>query len=381
MEKFKLRSILYYIPLIILIILSFIIKGQTFTYIIRPLFFLIYAIFCHYTLTSKKGRYKLVSGKQKLVIIIVLFYLIFWFLSGLVFAYTKNIYSREFFNILRNTWSFILILITREYTRMKLIQNNKSRANTIVLTILFTLTEISLTSVFKSFSNNKTAFEYLSGTIFPILVKNILLTFLNYVGGYKVACAYIMPLTIADIMLPILPDLDWFFKALSQTVLGVVIGISVYKEEQTKVLREHTSRKKKKNKYIVIDLILVVIFALFVAGIFKYQPVAVLTYSMKPVFERGDVVIIEKLEENEKQKIKVGDVVEYASTKQIIIHRVIKIEKDKNDKLVFTTKGDFNNSPDSKKVSEDQVRGIARAYIPKVGYPTVWLNEFFNKKK
>lgn len=381
MEKFKIRSFFYYIPLVILIILSFLIKGQTFTYIIRPSFFLIYAIFCHFVLTSKKGRYKLVSGKQKIVIIIVLFYLIFWFLSGLIFAYTKNIYSREFVNILKNIWSFILILITREYTRMKLMQNNKSKLNIIILTTLFTLTEISLTSVFKSFSNNKTAFEYMFGTILPIIVKNILLTFLNYVGGYKTACAYIIPLTIADIMLPILPDLDWFFKALSIIVLSIIVGISIYKEEQTKVLREHSSRKKKKNKYVVVELILVVIFALFVAGIFKYQPVAVLTYSMKPVFERGDVVIIEKLGESEKQKIKVGDVVEYVSNKQTIIHRVIKIEKDKKDKLIFTTKGDYNNSPDNKKVSEEQIAGVAKAYIPKVGYPTVWLNEFFNKKK
>ena len=181
-------------------------------------------------------------------------------------------------------------------------------------------------------------------------------------------------------MLPILPDLDWFFKGLSIIVLSIVVGISIYKEEQTKVLREHSSRKKKKNKYIVIELILVVIFALFVAGIFKYQPVAVLTYSMKPVFERGDVVIIEKLKEDEKEKIKIGDVVEYVSNKQTIIHRVIKIEKDKKDKLIFTTKGDYNNSPDNKKVFEDQVLGVAKVYIPKVGYPTVWLNEFFNKK-
>lgn len=43
--------------------------------------------------------------------------------------------------------------------------------------------------------------------------------------------------------------------------------------------------------------------------------------------------------------------------------------------------GDNNNAPDIKKVEQKQIIGKIKFMIPKVGYPSVLLNEFLNKNK
>ena len=36
---------------------------------------------------------------------------------------------------------------------------------------------------------------------------------------------------------------------------------------------------------------------------------------------------------------------------------------------------------DKEKVTNDQIKGKVIFRIPKIGYPSVWLNEFLNKKE
>ena len=43
--------------------------------------------------------------------------------------------------------------------------------------------------------------------------------------------------------------------------------------------------------------------------------------------------------------------------------------------------GDNNNAPDIKKVDEDQILGKVIFTIPKIGYPSIWLNDFFTNNK
>ena len=46
-----------------------------------------------------------------------------------------------------------------------------------------------------------------------------------------------------------------------------------------------------------------------------------------------------------------------------------------NNKKYFTTKGDNLKSNDPLKVKEEQIIGIIKFTIPKLGYPSVWLYE------
>ena len=112
----------------------------------------------------------------------------------------------------------------------------------------------------------------------------------------------------------------------------------------------------------------------FVIGLFKYQPVAVLSGSMSPTFNRGDAVIVEKLNNREKDELKVGDIIQFVSGTKFVVHRIIDISNDENGNKLFITKGDHNNAADVGSVSLENIKGKVSFYIPLIGYPSVWLS-------
>ena len=93
---------------------------------------------------------------------------------------------------------------------------------------------------------------------------------------------------------------------------------------------------------------------------FKYRMFTVVSGSMKPVYDIGDVLISKEVDPS---KIKRGDVISYEGKvgefkDKVITHEVIEIEKDdETGKYVFHTKGKTNAIEDPI-VSEDQVYGV-----------------------
>lgn len=107
--------------------------------------------------------------------------------------------------------------------------------------------------------------------------------------------------------------------------------------------------------------------------------VVVLTGSMEPAFQRGDVLFLW----NRQKQSSVGEVVVYeTSTKDIpIVHRVLR-EHHSPKKQFVLTKGDNNMVDDlslygKKKqyLVRDDIIGTVKGYVPKVGYITILLTE------
>ena len=110
------------------------------------------------------------------------------------------------------------------------------------------------------------------------------------------------------------------------------------------------------------------------SGIFKFYALAIGSESMEPRINKGDVVIVEKLNESEIKKLKEGEVLVYKHNDMVIIHRIVRV-KEYNGAVYFNTKGDNNNEEDSWTIDEALVIGRATLKIPYLGVPTVWLNE------
>ena len=89
---------------------------------------------------------------------------------------------------------------------------------------------------------------------------------------------------------------------------------------------------------------------------------------------------LEKINSKDASNIKIRDILQYQLERNAIIHRVTNIEEE-DGKLYFTTKGDNNEFPDTKRVEENQVMGIVKFKIPYIGYPSVWFSEFLFKRK
>lgn len=355
---------------------------QTFTYVINPISWLIIFIVGMIITKGDTFRFKGKKDKVQVVFITILIYLIIYFLSGLLLGYQKSPYAHTLTGYIKNFLAFFIVIIFREMIRSIFVNKaNKNKYLHIIITIIFIFVELNFDSVFNSNAIATEQFKYFCSIVFPIIIKNILLTYLVAMAGYQAALSYSLPLMFADLVLPIFPALNWFVMALYSMLLTFSTFIIVNHEYENKNLRLSKRRLRKESPYKLIPLVaVIVVFVSFVAGFFKYMPVAIMSNSMKNLIERGDVVIIAKLSSKEIKELKIGDIIEYESETTSIIHRIIKIEKEQ-DELLFTTKGDANDSADLKKVTEKQIVGKAGVKIPKIGYPAVLLSELLKSKK
>ena len=84
---------------------------------------------------------------------------------------------------------------------------------------------------------------------------------------------------------------------------------------------------------------------------------AVLTSSMEPTIDAGDVVYTYDTGDYEA-----GDVITYRHDGRLITHRVVAADAGS-----FRTRGDANDSPDEYRVSEDMIVGEVVLHLPYLG--------------
>ena len=102
-------------------------------------------------------------------------------------------------------------------------------------------------------------------------------------------------------------------------------------------------------------------------------PMIVLTDSMYPVIESGDLIICNTAEAEE---IAEGDVISFydpmGNGTSVVTHRVLEIVTE-DGALSFRTKGDNNNAEDQVLVPADSLIGIYQTRIPKVGHVAMFM--------
>ena len=314
------------------------------------------------------------SLTKTVLIVVIVYYIIYYFL-GLIIGFSYNFYDTSWSGIIYNSFVFILPLLLREEVRSRFIRIHKKSAY-LFITIIFIIYEM-LCSTFFSFYDNEELLSNVFSIFIPCILENILLTYLVSFAGIRTVYAYFISALISKYFVPILPDLDWFYRLLLQIVFYLCIYSVVSHEYLFKVLRRTPKAEKKQSIVYLFSIGFVIVIGLFVAGFFKYQPIAVLTYSMVPTFTRGDVVVINKLSDVEKIGLKKGDIIQYKRKDTMVIHRIIDIV-DGNDERGYILQGDNNNSEDPFIVYDNQVVGKEVFSIPKLGYPSVWLSEFLH---
>lgn len=99
-----------------------------------------------------------------------------------------------------------------------------------------------------------------------------------------------------------------------------------------------------------------------------YSIMNVLTGSMEPTYQVGDIVVIKATNPDELKK---DDVITFISSDpdlkgQAVTHRIINIE-EKTGQKKFETKGDNNKVADETLVTQDKVLGKVQFKIPFVG--------------
>ena len=138
-------------------------------------------------------------------------------------------------------------------------------------------------------------------------------------------------------------------------------------------------------KYIAIGLLLAILinFALGAVLGAERPMMAVVSRSMEPTLNVGDLVVIKGVSIDE---VKVGDIIVYYNplSRILVVHRVIDIQED-DGRILLYTKGDNNatnplpdqnpENPIAPPVTENLLRGKVVLVIPKVGLIKVWFTQ------
>lgn len=97
-----------------------------------------------------------------------------------------------------------------------------------------------------------------------------------------------------------------------------------------------------------------------------YRIFRVITGSMEPEYEVGEVVISKEVD---PKSIKIGDDIVYLGAYgeyngKIIMHNVIAIDKDENGNLNFHAKGLHSSSVEDPQIKENQIYGVVKYTSP-----------------
>lgn len=142
-------------------------------------------------------------------------------------------------------------------------------------------------------------------------------------------------------------------------------------DELARIKRKKRRRLRARNICTTVAVLLVVLLAVAMAGVrlFGFTPYTILSGSMTPKYQVGDLVYTR---ETAPENIQVGDVITYVYNEErnVVTHRVVEADRENR---CFYTKGDANKSTDGKEVLYENVVGVVAFSIPKLGYLSVYL--------
>lgn len=375
----KNNLIIYSILIIYFIVNTFVLIPSSpnfYNEIINPVIWIIICGIAVFLSRDSTIRVKGEQDKTQSLLIVLIIYIICYFLLGLIFGFERTPYSKDILSIIKNLWSFAGIIFFQEFIREALVKNEKKKKiNFVIITLLFALLGLNYNNFLDNFVDLREAFIYASTTLIPTILESAILTYLVYIGGAKFSIIYRLFVTVPPFIVPIIPHLDWFAQAIIGITLPLIVFIYLNYVHVNRSERLSRRERKSYNPVVYVPVFaLIIIVAGFVMGLFKYQPIAVLSGSMSPTFNRGDAVVVRKLTDAEKQELKEGDIIQFISGTRYVVHRIYDITNDEYGNKLFITKGDNNNTIDSGTVSLDRVIGKVSFVIPLIGYPSVWLS-------
>ena len=102
---------------------------------------------------------------------------------------------------------------------------------------------------------------------------------------------------------------------------------------------------------------------------FGYKNFIVITGSMKPTLNEGDIVFVK-----ESKEIQENDIIAFREQNSVVTHRVFEVYKE-NGEDYYITKGDANSGTDTRLLSISDVEGKYVFKIPFVGRIILFLQK------
>ena len=358
--------------------------GDTpYQYIFKPLLFIVIALFT-FVFIRKKYEVSNVNKKalRQMAIIGSLIYMIMYYLIGLLIGYSTSPFNHSILGILSNVFPFVIVAIAEEVIRsnyIKAAQENRKYINIFFVTFLLTILNIGISNFKGAFDSTAVMMVFLLKYFFPSLITSMFLSYLTYREGIISSLLYKIPFLLVYLISPVFPANNYAIICIIHSFVPLFIYFKIEKEYFSYIkfnIKERFSGFEKVK--FLIFIFFIVLVTSFTAGIYPIKPVVIITGSMDPIIKRGDVVIYQKINYND---IEIGDIIVYNLDSIKVIHRVIDIQNASQYGEVLITKGDNNETRDSASVLSNQVLGIVIAVIPKIGFPTIMVNELLSNNE
>lgn len=325
----------------------------------------------------------------------IVWQIVLFLLLGLKLGFVHNVYQWNLSGIVQVFLPAFLLIVGAEVLRGQLVEKGKGS----LLAVLYTGLALWLIMVLialpaYNLAEHQAIFTVLTTVVGPLLLTNILTTYIAYTYDYRINLGYRLVMELPAYLLPILPDAGVFLPALFQIGLIALLTLALaglHRTNAPKTLAAMTRRQQPKRlatdqqrrlkrtvKWVSLGIVAVgaTVYVALMSGLFKYYFLAIGSGSMEPSLYRGDLILVEKSKAYDE--LEVGDVLIYRHSNAIMVHRITEISQEGNH-YIYQTKGDHNASPDTWRVEQGDVIGLARGRIATFGYPTLWLNELFNQ--
>ena len=332
-------------------------------------------VIMYFTFGFEKDRHRYSKDIILEIIIILIAFFLFYYLSGILIGFAKN---TNYFTI--NSFCNIIIPIIfyffiKEFLRYQLLMKSSESKTLIIITcIFFIIIDNVVPFSAHSLGFNKDTFLLIALTFLPSISENILCSYLSLNLGYKPGIVYLLIMQLYKYLLPIIPNPNEYLYSLIFLIFPLIVLVRIenwFKKDRIENVVLDNYRQSKKELLFFLPLtIFICVLIYVVSGYFRYYAVAVASGSMEPEISKGDIVIVDK----NYNEINVGDVLAYKHDQKVIIHRIYRIIKTDDEYFIYT-KGDANNDYDKYKITEDLFIGIVKIKIPLIGYPTVLVNE------
>lgn len=324
----------------------------------------------------EKDRHRYIKDIVIDVLIFLFIFFMLYYLFGIIvgFARTGNYYNLN--GLINFIIPGILLIFLKEYLRYEImVKTEENKILPFVTCILFILLDLTNAFYYSNFTSSYDVFIFIALSLLPSISSNIVFSYLTLKTGYKPIVVYLLFITMYQYLLPIVPNPSEYLVSIINFLLPIIMWYRIYLFFEKESDKEVESRIKSKNNILSlgISVVIVVVLVYFSSGYFHYQAVAVASGSMVPEIHKGDVVIIEKID-NDFSSLQEGQVIAFKYNSVIVVHRLIDIKKTE-DKYYFYSKGDANEKPDNFVIDENMIIGTVNVKIPYVGLPTVWLNE------
>lgn len=373
MKKSYIKLITFSSFIILLCILnSFLLKK--FNTSLLVIFTFILLVITKFTFGFEKDRHRYIKDIILEIIIDLIAFFLLFYLSGIIigFARVDNYLTTK--AMLDIIIPLIVYIIIKEYLRYILITKaSESKALMILMTITIICLDNTIAFSMSNLTISKDTFLLIALTFIPSIAENILCSWITYHFGYKPNIVYLLIVKLYSYLLPIIPNPNEYVYSIIFFLLPIIILLKLIKWYLKDRVDEEVERVKRKQIIYYLPIItLVIILVYLVSGYFKYYAIAIASGSMEPNISKGDVVIVNQ--DYDSKDLAKGTIIAYKYNNKVIVHRINDIIK-KDNIIIIYTKGDANNETDAWKVTEDMIVGTVNFKLPKIGYPTIWLNE------